>query len=108
MADVWFQANLTDQNAIVEAMDDVLARYAAEVPDGVGGSATAGVDALDQSQDVSLALSSELTLFDQAGTQVDLRKGLSLVSTTDVNETTDPEELLRRQQGISSGTLGQT
>ncbi len=77
------------------------------MPD-LDGSSIAGVDALDQSQDVSLALSSELTLFDQAGSQVDLTKGLNLVSTTDVNETPDPEEVLRRQQGLSSGTLGQT
>jgi len=107
MADVWFQANLTDQNALVEAMEDVLARYEAEVAPEVGAS-LAGVDALDQSQDVSLALSSELTLFDQAGSQVDLTKGLNLVSVTGANETTDPEELLKRQQGLSSGTLGQT
>jgi hypothetical protein len=108
MADVWFQANLTDQDAIVEAMDDVLARYSAEVPHGGDGSLPVGVNVENQTQDVSLALSSELTLFDQAGSQVDLTKGLNLVSASDPTGVTDPEELLKRQQGPSSGTLGQT
>ncbi len=103
MADVWFQSALTDESAVIETMEDVLARYAVaeEEPSSVGLE--------NQTSDVSLALSSELQSFDQAGVEVDLTRGLSLVSAMPSGNGNDPEELLRKAQSSSlSGSLGQT
>jgi len=103
MADVWFQAALTDQNAIVEALDDALARYSNETSDDVSADGY-----VDTESDVSLALSSELLRFDQFGDELDLTKGLNMTDVASVGDLTDPEELLRRQQAASAGSLGQT
>jgi len=103
MADVWFQSALTDESAVIETMEDVLARYAVAEEE----PSSAGLE--NQTSDVSLALSSELQSFDQAGVEVDLTRGLSLVSAMPSGNVNDPEELLRKAQSSTlSGSLGQT
>jgi hypothetical protein len=106
LADVWFEASLTDPYAVVEALEDVLARYSSGIDDPLisDSAEMSGVE-----PDVSLALSSELQIFDQAGVEVDLTKGLSLVVATVGPQVTDPDEILRRAKDSAFGSsLGQT
>ena len=81
-----------------------MARYATAVEN----EAATGFNSTSQDSDLSLALSGELMLYDQSGSEVALTKGLSLVSGTDVNGVSETEEMLRRQQATVAITLGKS
>jgi len=105
MADVWFQAVLTDENALVEALDETLARYVAQ---DASESSLEGSNIAEP--DLSNAIVGELLSFDHAGSRVEVSGGTSSAafSVPQIGDT-DPEDLLKRQnQGVLSGSLGQT
>ena len=104
MADVWFQSVLSNTDAAVEAIDDTLARYLAMAESNGGVSSSSSWQS-----DPSQALVTEMMLFDHQGGLVDVTQGLKLVDVSDSHGLNDPEELLRRQNGLAGGTsLGQT
>jgi hypothetical protein len=109
MADIWFQADLSDADAVIESLDDALARYAQE---SLGASTTeiAG-DGVEASTDASLAMSQELMSFDSSGSEVSstLVAAASVFRWDAESGSSDPDELLRKQAGAgTSGSLGQT